>query len=75
MNKLILLGAGLELSPSTQHALGLASELLEHSSEARCAIAMIDGKTSGYLQQQLSKVAPLLTESPVIGIYEVSIKV
>jgi len=32
-------------------------------------------ETSGYLQQQLSKVAPLLTESPVIGIYEVSIKV
>ena len=33
MNKLILLGVGLELSPSTQQALGLASELLEHSSE------------------------------------------
>src|SRR5215831_16488537 len=31
-------------------------------------------ETSGYLQQQLSKVAPLLTESPVIGIYEVSIQ-
>jgi nucleotide-binding universal stress UspA family protein len=31
MNKLILLGVGLELSPPTQHALCLASELLEHS--------------------------------------------
>ena len=32
-------------------------------------------ETSGYLQQQLSKVASLLTEPPEIGVYEVSIKV
>jgi len=32
-------------------------------------------ETSGYLQQQLAKVASLLTEPPVVGVYEVSIKV
>ncbi len=32
-------------------------------------------ETSGYLQQQLAKVAPLLAEPPVVGIYEVSIRV
>ena len=31
-------------------------------------------ETSGYLQQQLSKVASLLTEPPEIGVYEVSVK-
>ena len=32
-------------------------------------------ETSGYLQQQLDKVTPLLTEPPVMGVYEVSIQV
>ena len=32
-------------------------------------------ETSGYLQQQLDKVAPLLIEPPVIGVYQVSIQV
>ncbi len=32
-------------------------------------------ETSGYLQQQLDKVAPLLTEPPMMGVYEVSIQV
>ena len=32
-------------------------------------------ETGGYLQQQLSKVASLLTEPPEIGVYEVSIQV
>jgi hypothetical protein len=32
-------------------------------------------EASGYLQRQLDKVAPLLSESPTVGIYEVSIQV
>lgn len=32
-------------------------------------------ETSGYLLQQLDKVAPLLAEPPTVGIYEVSIQV
>ena len=32
-------------------------------------------ETTGYLQQQLARVASLLTEPPVVGVYEVSIKV
>ena len=31
-------------------------------------------ETSGYLQKQLDKVVPLLSEPPVIGVYEVSIQ-
>ena len=31
-------------------------------------------ETSGYLRQQLDKVAPLLSKPPVIGVYEVSIQ-
>jgi len=34
---------------------------------------LIAGETSGYYQEQIAKLAPLLTEAPVREIYEISV--
>jgi len=70
--------------PAVKREIGFKGLLLlnEHATRKGISITLWEtpvdlkaSQTSAYLQQQLDKVAPLLAEPPVVGVYEVSIQV